>query len=312
MISFGLGAILVVLTWLTGSASAALLPPSFITSVVAIGHNERGQDGSLRWVTEGSGFFYGFLVVNDPDPAKRQYQLYVMTNRHVIERRAVISVRLNPKEASGQGQVFDIPLADSSGKKQWFTHRDASVDVAGVQVNPNVLNERGISFSFFSNDEDSADINKLKDIGVSAGDPIFVLGFPMNLAGEQRNYVIVRPGAIARVGDLIDSAATVLLIDSHIFPGNSGGPVVLSPQLAAIRGTKSNNRSYLVGMVRAYIPYRDVAISPQTGRARVIFEENSGLAEVVPIHRLNEAIIDWSKTQKSSEKPIPTPGKTGV
>lgn len=154
-------------------------------------------------------------------------------------------------------------------------------------MSPTFLNQHGIDFNCFTNDEDSADINRLKDIGVSAGDPIFVLGFPMNLAGEQRNYVIVRPGAIARVGDLIKSAATILLIDSHIFPGNSGGPVVLAPQMTAIAGTKSNNRAYLVGMVRAYVPYTDVAISPQTGHPRIVFEENSGLAEVVPIQKLS-------------------------
>jgi hypothetical protein len=131
----------------------------------------------------------------------------------------------------------------------------------------------------------------------------------MNLAGEQRNYVIVRPGAIARVGDLIESASTILLIDSHVFPGNSGGPVVLAPQIAALTGTKRNNRAYLVGMVKAYIPYTDVAISPQTGRPRITFEENSGLAEVVPIHRLNEAIIEWKRSQTSSELPAPASGK---
>jgi S1-C subfamily serine protease len=296
----------------TTIARAALLPPSFVSSVVAIGHNERTQDGSTRWVTDGSGFFYGFLAVNDPDPSKRLYHLYVMTNRHVIEGRSVISVRLNPKKVSEQGQVFDIPLVTNTGTRQWFTHADERVDVAGVQVSPKYLNERGIDFSFFANDQHAADVEKLKDIGVSAGDPIFVLGFPMNLAGEQRNYVIVRPGAIARVGDLIESAATVLLIDSHIFPGNSGGPVVLAPQMTAITGTKPSDRAYLVGMVRAYIPYRDVAISPQTGRPRVIFEENSGLAEVVPIHRLNEAIINWKRSQKPSETPVPTPGKTNL
>jgi hypothetical protein len=263
----------------------------------------------MCWATAGSGFFYGFLAVNDPDPAQRQYQLYIMTNKHVIEGRGLISVRLNPKKVSEQGQVFDLPLVDNTGKRQWFTHPDPNVDVAGIQVSPTFLTQRGIDYTVFRNDEDAADIRKLKDIGVSAGDPIFVLGFPMNLAGEQRNYVIVRPGAIARVGDLIESASTILLIDSHVFPGNSGGPVVLAPQIAALTGTKRNNRAYLVGMVKAYIPYTDVAISPQTGRPRITFEENSGLAEVVPIHRLNEAIIEWKRSQTSSELPAPASGK---
>ena len=58
----------------------------------------------------------------------------------------------------------------------------------------------------------------------------------------------------------------------------------------SINGTKSNNNAYLLGVVKSYIPYVDVGISPQTHRARVTFEENSGLAEVVPVDRINEAI----------------------
>jgi hypothetical protein len=115
----------------------------------------------------------------------------------------------------------------------------------------------------------------------------------MNLAGQQRNYAIVRPGAIARLNDLIESVATTLLIDSHVFPGNSGGPVILEPNLFAIDGTKSNNTAYLIGVVSDYIPYIDVAISPQTQHARVTFEENSGLADVIPVDRINEAIKGW-------------------
>ncbi|MFH7813516.1 hypothetical protein ACH0C8_16575, partial [Acetobacter lovaniensis] len=78
-------------------------------------------------------------------------------------------------------------------------------------------------------DTNAADTAKMKDLGVSAGDSVFVLGFPLNLgAGLQRNYVIVRPGAIARG---IDSPAGNLLIDSHVSPGNSGGHVRINEEV---------------------------------------------------------------------------------
>ncbi len=76
----------------------------------------------------------------------------------------------------------------------------------------------------------------------------------MNQAGTQRNSAIVRPGAIARITDLIESATTKLMIDSHVFPENSGGPVILEPSLLSISGTKSNNTAYLLGIVSDYIP----------------------------------------------------------
>lgn len=69
--------------------------------------------------------------------------------------------------------------------------------------------------------------------------------------------------------------------------------MILQPSLISITGTKSNERAYLLGMVRDYVPYVDVAISPQTGHARVTFEENSGLADIIPVDRINELIKAW-------------------
>ena len=299
----------VIVSWTVSAllGHAALIPPFFINSVVAIGHPESNPDGVQTWVTEGSGFFYGFLVQDDPDPQKRRYEIYLITNRHVIQNHNIVFIRLNPKEQSDQGQIFDIPAIDQQGLPSWFTHKDSNVDIAATRVNWTFLQERGIDVNFMASDTNAADTKKMKEIGVSAGDPIFVLGFPMNLAGQQRNYVIARPGAVARVTDLMDSATTLLLIDSHVFPGNSGGPVILEPTALAIQGTKSNNSAYLLGVVRSFIPYVDVAISPQTQRARVTFEENSGLAEVIPIDRINEAIKAWRESRPPSpQAPLKT------
>ena len=51
---------------------------------------------------------------------------------------------------------------------------------------------------------------------------------------------------------------------------------------------ESIRRSLLLGIVSSYIPYADVAVSRQTGRPRITFEENSGLAKVVPIDMAKE------------------------
>jgi hypothetical protein len=285
---------------------ATLLPPAFLDAVVAIGHNEN-VNGTSTWVTEASGFFYGYLVQDDPDPAKRLYEVYLVTSQHVIGNHSDIFVRMNPKKTSDQGEVFDAPITDA-GVPQWFTHPNRSVDVAATRINWKLLQDRGISVSFIPNDISAADTKKMGDIGVSAGDGVFVVGFPMNLAGQQRNYAIVRPGAIARVTDLIESATTTLMIDSHIFPGNSGGPVFLEPSLMSIEGTKSNQKAYLIGMVKDYIPYTDVAVSVQTQRPRITFEENSGLADVIPVDRINETISAWRSSQTQTlQAPLKAP-----
>ena len=277
---------------------AALLPPSFIDAVVAIGRKEANG----KWVTEASGFFYGYLIQDDPDPLKPRYQVFLITNFHVIENHTNVSIRLNPKLAADQGQIFDIPPT-TEGRLTWFFNKD--IDIAGASMNWQFLHDRGVDVQFITSDTNAADTKKMQEIGVSAGDPVFVVGFPMNLAGQQRNYAIVRPGAIARVNDLIASASATLLVDSHVFPGNSGGPVFLQPTMMSITGTKSNNTAYLLGVVKDYIPYVDVAISPQTRRPRVTFEENSGLSDIIPVDRINDAIKAWRASLPASSPPLP-------
>jgi len=158
-------------------ARAALLPPGFINAVVAIGHNQPSPTGPPTWVTEASGFFYGNLVTDDPDEKKRQYEVYLVTNRHVIENHTVVSVRLNPKKSSDQGQVFDLPMVDPHGVRSWFTHNDPNVDIACARVNWRLLQDRGIDVEFVAGDANGADTKKMQEIGVSAGDGVFVIGF---------------------------------------------------------------------------------------------------------------------------------------
>jgi S1-C subfamily serine protease len=100
----------------------------------------------------------------------------------------------------------------------------------------------------------------------------------------------VRSGCIARIRDALAASSKELLIDAPIFPGNSGGPVVTKPEEVAIQGTKAVGSAYLIGMVTSYVPYRDVAVSAQTGAVRIVFEENSGLASVLPMDYVVEAI----------------------
>lgn len=129
-----------------------------------------------------------------------------------------------------------------------------------------------------------------------------MLGFPMGIVdGETQEYVIVRQGVIARIRNTLESSViTPFLIDSFIFPGNSGGPVILRPELGSIQGAKpAINEAYLLGIVKGYVPYIDVAVSAQTKRPRVTFEENSGLAEVIPADAIQETIDDLKKTTAS-------------
>ena len=135
----------------------------------------------------------------------------------------------------------------------------------------------------------------IADMEISEGDSGYALGFPMGLVGEERNYVIVRHATIARIRDYLVGTSKEILIDCAIFPGNSGGPVVSRAETMVLEGTEPQNASYLIGLVSSSITYIDSAISTQTGRKRITFEENSGLASVVPIQYVKELIEDLDK-----------------
>jgi hypothetical protein len=297
-----------------GSTAAATLPPLFLDCVVALGHDEpiRGADGipvnpaQSGWFTEGTGYFYGHLVVDDPDATKRKYQLFLVTARHVIfGHQAVdpawISVRLNPSQDGQQADEFRLPIIPQPGQNNWFFPDDPSVDLALVPINAEFLKSNGVRFQFFTEDTSAAEASKLRSLGAAAGDSIFVLGFPMNMTGKQRNYVIARQGIIARIQELLDGHSNRMLIDSFVFPGNSGGPVVLRPEIMSVQGTTPNNIAYLIGTVVDFVTYTDVAQSLQTHRPRITFEENSGLAEVIPIDEVDKAIANWLR-----QHPLPS------
>ena len=131
---------------------------------------------------------------------------------------------------------------------------------------------------------------ELEKVGFMEGDEVYTLGFPLGLAGDGRNYVIVRQGIVARIRDWYDGQSNTILVDAFVYPGNSGGPVIAKPTMFSYTETRPYPK--LIGMVSGYVPYQDFARSDQTGKVVSVSTENSGLAEVVPIDKVNETIAD--------------------
>jgi S1-C subfamily serine protease len=279
------------LSFASGLAPAEI-PSFFIDTVVALGESVSPAPGQPpQWRTEASGFFYGYAIDTETDVTKHNYQPYLVTNRHVFEGKHSISVRINVEQESAPVREIVINLTDEHGVSLIVSHPDPSVDVSIIKISGPFLRAEHLKAEFFSNDKHAADRAKMKELGTSMGDGLFVLGFPMGLSGTPlRNYVIARRGSIARISDVIDGSSKTFLIDAFIFPGNSGGPVVSAVNFTAIEGTKPHNAAYLIDMVKGYLPYDDILVSQQTGRPRMVSEENSGLAEVIPVDFINETI----------------------
>ncbi|SRR6266567_1557611 len=113
---------------------------------------------------------------------------------------------------------------------------------------------------------------------VEAGAPVFLMGFPLGLRSEKYALPILRRGIVARK----DTGS--IIVDGFVFPGNSGGPVVYEPviQVGANLTTTLLQGSWLVGIVVSEISYIEPAISPQTKRPRITFENNTGLCNILP------------------------------
>lgn len=282
--------ILVVLTVVSTSSLAAQIPPFYLDSTVVIGvPNDKGQ---TSWVA--SGFILGALV--DKASKVKQYKTYLVTNRHVIKDLKVMVIRFNSEDQKGS-MDYIINVSDVKGSL-WAGHHDEGVDVAVMPINTNVLKSDKVKFNFIHDDSHVYTLKDMQEIGVTEGDPIYLLGYPMGIVDSELQFVIARYGIIARIRDTLSNHGKSYLIDTKNYPGNSGGPVILKTEATSIEGTKSNQKAQLIGIVNSYIPYTDVAISTQTKRARITFEENSGLANVIPMDYVLETIHDYETLQK--------------
>lgn len=280
----------------------ALIPPWHSDCVVALG--VRGQDGKTQWVA--TGFLYGHTTGENDANGNPLYWVHLVTNRHVFEGKKSIIVRFNP-QAEEPAREYEEDLVKDDGTPLWVGHPRAEIDVAAVVVNFNVLKEHAIQARFFKNDKNVATVQKMKEVGITEGDFAYVLGFPMGLIGGQRNAVIVRGGPIARIRDVLARSNDFFLVDAPIFPGNSGGPVILKPEHVAIDGTQAVNQAFLIGIVQSYVPYREAAISLQTGRTRVIFEENSGLAAAHTVDHIEETVLrDIERLEQTETREVPS------
>ena len=262
-----------------------LIPAHYLD---AVGVLERGVmvEQSLDFKPVATGTFLGYKMPDQTGVAKgaTRHAMFLVTNRHVIEGEDELYIRFN--QGSGS-ERFRLATKHEDGTAVFSISQQ--FDVAACPINAEAMREAGADFSALP-ERAHLDLAGIESLGVVGGDDVFTLGFPMGIAGTEKKYAIVRGGVIARVDREIVDETGCFLIDCPVFPGNSGGPVVLRPEVVSLGKQPPRKRVHVVGIVSGYVPYADTAISEQTQRPRVTFEENSGLAYVVPMDAVNELI----------------------
>ncbi len=119
---------------------------------------------------------------------------------------------------------------------------------------------------------------------------IFFISYQPGIKFENNFNPIIRNGTIS----IINKDKT-FYIDGFAFPGNSGSPVFFKPkgfnytEKGMEMGFHPLNGKF-IGIIGGYITYSDVAVSIQTGRPRIRFEENTGLSIVWSVDYLLEII----------------------
>jgi len=154
---------------------------------------------------------------------------------------------------------------------QWLFHQRNDVDVAMIPFGLDPEQDDVLTIP----DELFLSIDRVYELY-----DIFFLSYQPGLQASNRITPVVRSGSVSIVNE--DKS---LYIDGAAFPGNSGSPVFLKPSPIRFdkRGITIGSDllgGKFIGIIGEYLPYREVAVSVQTGRPRVVFEENTGLSRV--------------------------------
>lgn len=263
----------------------ALIPNFFIESVVTISViNNKNQK-----ICIGTGFLVGDLM--EDLKSVKKYGLYLITNKHVVKNQQRIFVGFNQ---NGGVNSYDFPaeLMDQNNHKLYSEHINPNVDIIALSINTSFLNNMNAKYHFFPLEE-SFTLSDMKKFGVFEGDLVYSLGYPLNLINTSQKNPICRLGCISRISNLYipGNPEVNFLVDAQSFPGNSGGPVILRPELTAVRGSSHQPKAALLGILHSYIPYTDNLISEQTGNAYSVMKENSGLTNVHPVDYIKQTVL---------------------
>jgi hypothetical protein len=191
----------------------------------------------------------------------------------------------------GKKQFRPLDFIKNQNHCDWIFHPRREVDVAIIPCGfmPNLDDVKFIPHNYF-----------LAPDQLFENLDVFFLSFQPGVEIKQKISPIFRRGAISVMND-----DTTFYVDAAAFPGNSGSPVFLDPSIMVDENGQYLTRpgANFIGVIGEYIPYTDYAISVQTGRTRIAFEENTGLSRVWSVRFINEIIESQAFKQQVSKMP---------
>lgn len=216
---------------------------------------------------------------------------HLVTAKHVIME--IIDGKFTGKLIDDKYQVFfnskegkllsrSLNEIKNQYKVDWVYDNNPNIDLAMIPFAIDTLHDdvRVIPDDFFLS---SDKIFEVYDV--------FFVSFQPGLQARNRINPLIRTGTVS-----LKNEDKSFFIDAFAFPGNSGSPVFLKPSfirsdnpgVVNLGGDPYANK--FIGVIGEYLPYQEIAISVQTQRPRVIFEENTGLSKVWSVEYINNII----------------------
>jgi hypothetical protein len=192
--------------------------------------------------------------------------------RKVLKEKDGLFVFSNLKSEATPNSVKASSLDELRKKYPAFYHSNDAIDLALIPFPVDTQNDdiKTVPQEMFVKNEEIFETYDVFFVSFQPG--------ISDLALDSKVSPIIRKGSVARV-----NKNGSIYIDGAAFPGNSGSPVFIMPSPIRYTGGgislgADNLGGKYLGTVSEYKPYSEVAISQQTGRPRVVFEENTGLS----------------------------------
>lgn len=216
--------------------------------------------------------------------------VYVVTNRHLIEKRC-LSVRINTTDGR-----FDVI---NTRKSDWVISDTDDIAICMIPYfSPSTHLVRTIPRSMLVTER------FIRDENVGPGDEIILIGRFINMEGKERSLPTARFGHISQMpfepieyeGTMQDS----FLCEVKSIGGFSGSPVILAPITEIGRPDNSllKDEARLLGVDWAHIQSYECAID-QRGfpLEHIRYTTNTGMMAVVPAWKL-DSLIDSSAAKE--------------
>lgn len=214
-----------------------------------------------------------------------------ITCRHCLVKQEDTYITTNSKK---EQKVIAKPLSDilETPNVSLCFHPNAKIDLVAMPfpVMPESDDILAVPSDLFEDSEN-----------FSEGDDIFFLGFPLGITTQGKIKPLVRSGIVS-----LKEEKNAFLIDANVFPGSSGSPVFLKPSVIDWKTMTIGKvrPPRLIGILSGCVTYSDEAVSRQTGRTRVTFEENAALAQAYSTTIIKE-ILDSTEFLQMRERLSP-------